>query len=49
MDVVDCNVYFFGNKVPEVAMYLILGLAIAALLGVYILLNVMRVKRAKSE
>ena len=49
MDVVDCNVYFFGNKVPEVAMYLILGLAIAALLGVYILLNVMRVKKAKSE
>ena len=49
MDVVDCNVYFFGNKVPEVAMYLILGLAIAALLSVYVMLNVMRVKKAKSE
>ena len=49
MDVVDCNVYFFGNKVPEGAMYLIVVLTIALLLGVYVLLNVLRVKKAKSE
>ena len=47
MDVVDCNVYFFDNKVGEGAMYLILILTVALLLGVYVLMNVMRTKKAK--
>ena len=49
MDAVDCNVYFFGNKVGEGAMYLILILTVALLLGAYILMNVMRTKKAKSK
>ena len=38
-DAVDCNIYFFDNKVEEWVMYLILGGTILALLGIYILLN----------
>jgi multidrug/hemolysin transport system permease protein len=49
MDVVDCNVYFFDTKVGEGAMYLILILTVALLLGAYILMNVMRTKKAKSK
>jgi hypothetical protein len=49
MDAVDCNVYFFGNKVGEGAMYLILILTVALLLGAYILMNVMRTKKAKTR
>ena len=36
-DSVDCNLYFFGNKVSIGAMYAVLAGATALLLGVYIL------------
>lgn len=36
---VDCNVFFFGNKVGEPAMYAILGGSVALLIGAYVLLN----------
>ena len=49
MDVVDCNVYFFDNKVGEGTMYLILILTIALLLGAYVLMNVMKTKKAKAK
>ena len=39
-DSIDCNVYFFGNAVSEGAMYAILCGSIAALLLLYVLLNV---------
>lgn len=39
---VDCNIYFFGDKVEIVAMYIILGAAVAALIGIYILLNILK-------
>lgn len=35
----DCDLYFFGHQVGVAAMYLVLGIAIAVLLGIYILLN----------
>ena len=38
----DCNLYFFGHQVEIPAMYLILGVTVAILIGVYILINLMR-------
>ncbi len=38
-DSIDCNLYFFDNKVELPVMYLILGGTIAVLIGVYILMN----------
>lgn len=38
-DSIDCNLYFFGSHVDMAAMYVILGIAIIVLIGVYILLN----------
>ena len=35
----DCNLYFFENKVEFTAMYLILVGSILALIGLYVLLN----------
>lgn len=40
-DTTDCNVYFFGNRVEEWTMYLILIGTVAALVAVYVLINVM--------
>lgn len=44
-DSVDCNLYFFGNKVELSAMYLILLAAIAVLIGVYVLINILSQKK----
>ena len=41
-DSVDCNLYFFGDKVELGAMYLILGGAVIVLIAVYVLLNALR-------
>ena len=38
-DMIDCNIYFFENRVPESIMYVILAASIAVLVAVYILLN----------
>lgn len=43
-DALDCNLYFFDNKVSIPAMYLILGAATLLLIGIYILLNVTKKK-----
>ena len=40
-DVVDCNLYFFDNLVSIPAMYLVLGLTVLALIGGYVLINVL--------
>lgn len=44
-DSLDCNLYFFGNQVEVPAMYLVLGITIAVLLGIYILLNTFKKDR----
>ena len=44
-DSVDCNLYFFGNKVGLPVMYLILGGSVVALIGIYIAMNVIRGKK----
>lgn len=38
-DSLDCNLYFFGNQVNTSTMYMILGITILVLIGIYILLN----------
>ena len=38
-DSLDCNLYFLGNQVSIPAMYMILGITIVVLIGIYILLN----------
>ena len=44
-DSVDCNLYFFGNKVGLPVMYLILSGSVIALIGIYIVMNVIRGKK----
>lgn len=46
-DSVDCNLYFFDNKVQIETMYLILGVTIAALIVIYIMMNVIKSRRLK--
>ena len=45
--VLDCNVYFFDNKVEVSTMYLILIGVTLFLIGSYILLNYFKIKRKK--
>ena len=40
-DSVDCNLYFFGDKVSISAMYLVLAAAIVVFVGLYVLMNVL--------
>lgn len=42
---VDCNVSFFGNTVSQGGSYLILGLSVLLLIGVYILIHKLTVKK----
>lgn len=41
-DAIDCNIYFFDNKVEEPTMYLILAATVALLIGVYVVMNCLR-------
>lgn len=43
-DAVDCNIYFFDNKVEEPAMYLILASTVVILIGIYVVINCLRKK-----
>lgn len=43
-DSIDCNLYFLGTKVSIGAMYGVMVITVAALIGVYILLNLIRKK-----
>ena len=38
-DSLDCNLYFFENQVNVSVMYVILGVAVAVLVGAYIIVN----------
>lgn len=44
-DTVDCNVYFFDNLVKEWQMFLILSIFAVALVGVYVLMNILSKKK----
>lgn len=43
-DSVDCNIYFFDNKVETGVMYIILAATVAVLIGAYVLLNLLTKK-----
>lgn len=43
----DCNLYLFGNEIGMGAMYAILAFTIAALIGIYILMNVLRGRKVR--
>jgi len=43
-DVIDCNVYFFDEKVGVPAMYWILGVSVVVLIGIYVVLNTVKRK-----
>ena len=44
-DSVDCNLYFFGNKVKTGAMYLVLTAAIVLMIGIYVAMNIISGKK----
>ncbi|MBQ8164676.1 MAG: ABC transporter permease [Clostridia bacterium] len=46
-DSVDCNVYFFGNRVEISSMYAFLAGTVALLIAVYVLLNMFIKSKAK--
>lgn len=46
-DSIDCNLYFFGNKVSTGAMYGVLIGSIAVLIGVYVLIMYLRSKKSR--
>ena len=41
-DALDCNLYFFNRQVEISSMYMILGVTVVVLIGVYVILNLMR-------
>ena len=43
-DAIDCNFYFFGDKVEQPVMYMIIGGSVVVLIAAYILLNVLKRK-----
>ena len=45
-DITDCNIYFFDSKVSVPVMYAVLGITVAVLMCVYILLHVVKGKKA---
>lgn len=44
-DGIDCNIYFFDNKVNMLIMYLILGISILVFIAGYILINLLKRKK----
>ena len=44
-DSVDCNLYFFGNKVEPGAMYIILLAAIVIAVGIYVVMNLLAARK----
>ena len=46
-NMLDCNLYFFEKQVSIPVMYLILGVTVAILVGVYILLNARKNKKIR--
>ena len=46
-DSIDCNLYFFGTRVTVGTMYLVLGATVAALIGIYVLMNIIKGKKRK--
>ncbi len=48
-DTVDCNIYFFDNKVEIGAMYSILTITVVVLVAVYVAMNVVSANKCKGN
>lgn len=48
-DSIDCNLYFFGDKVGIGSMYAILGSTVAVLVAIYVFMNVLRGRKARQN
>lgn len=48
-DSVDCNLYFFGDKVSTGAMYAVICGAVIVFTGLYIILNVLHGKKVRTK
>lgn len=48
-DAIDCNIYFFDNKVGIGTMFAILAGAVAVLIGAYVIMNMVSLKRARAK
>lgn len=46
-DTIDCNIYFFDKAVPIPTMYIILGVTVVVLLGVYVVMNTIVGKKGR--
>ena len=44
-DSIDCNLYFFDDKVEIGTMYVILGVTVVVLIGVYVVINGLKKER----
>ncbi len=44
-DTVDCNLYFFDDKVSVNTMYIILSVTVVALVSVYVIMNIVKGKK----
>lgn len=46
-DVLDCNLYFFGDRVEEPVMYIVLCGVVIALVAIYIIMNLLEKSKKK--
>ena len=46
-DAIDCNLYFFGNRVELGTMYAVLACTTLALIGIYVAMNVLNKKKGQ--
>lgn len=44
---IDCNLSFFGKPVPISAMYIVMIASVAILIGIYILINLVKLRKSK--
>ena len=46
-DAFDCNLYFFDNKVQIGGMYAVIAVCVALLIGLYIVMNYLRIRKTR--
>ena len=42
---IDCKLYFFDNEVTITAMYAIMAVSVVLLVGIYVLMNFINIKK----
>lgn len=46
MEAMDCKLYFFGTEVTQKAMYIWLAAAVAVLIGIYVIINIIKTRKS---